>query len=152
MKFVTVKFDRVFDLHRRVGGPYATHTQFSFESDGHTQYSVSAPGLPTIEAGMTVTVVLAEPGNWQSLKGWRNWSNGSYALPETGRSLMFAFCSLFIAILFAPTQQGSYFGFAATFSVFMALLAIGHVAQWWRQRGVIRALKSLNEQPHVNAA
>jgi hypothetical protein len=150
MKFVTVRFDRVFDLHRRVGGRYPTHTQFSFESDGHIRYSVSVPGLPEIEAGMTVTVVLAEPGNWQSLKGWRNWSNGEYALPETRRSLIFAFCCLYVAFLFAPTQQSNYFYFSATFSVFMTFIAVGLIVQWWRQRGVVRVLKDLNEHPPVN--
>lgn len=151
MNLVTVTFDRVFDLHRRVGGRFPTHTQFSFESGGQVHYSVSVPGLPTIETGMTVTAILAEAGNWQSLKGWRNWSNGELALPATGQSLMSACCFLFMAFLFAPNRQSDYFGLAAAFTVFVAFLAAFFLMQWWRQRSVVRAVKEMNEHPKSTA-
>lgn len=151
MNLVTVTFDRVFDLHRRVGGRFPTRTQFSFESGGQVHYSVSVPGLPTIEPGMTVTAILAEADNWQSLKGWRNWSNGELALPATGQSLMSACCCMFVAFLFAPDRQSDYFGLAGAFSAFVALFAVLFSVQWWRQRTVVRAVKEMNENPNATA-
>jgi ABC-type Fe3+-siderophore transport system permease subunit len=150
MKF-TVTLDRVFDLHRRGGGRYPTTTQLSFESGGQVHYSVSVPGLPTIEAGMTVTAILAEPGNWQSLKGWRNWTTGELALPAMGQTLIFACCALVVALLFAPTKQSDYFGFAAAFSGFLTVIAVVLFVQWWRQRTVVRALKEMNVHPSAHA-
>lgn len=151
MNLATVTFERVFDLHRRVGGRFPTHTQFGFESGGKIHYSVSVPGLPTIEAGMTVTAILDEAGNWQSLKGWRNWSNGELALPATGQSLTSACCCIFLVYLLIPIRQSDYSGLAVAFSVFMTLLAAGLFVQWWRQRTVVRALKEMNEHPHATA-
>lgn len=147
MSFSTVRFDRVFDLHRRVGGRYPPHTEFSFESNGRVHYSVRVPGHPTIEVGMTVTAVLTEPGNWQSLKGWRNLSNGEFALPATRQSITSACCSLFIALLFAPTKRDDHFGIAAAFSAFLFLIAIGLFVQWWHQRSVARALRTVSVNP-----
>jgi len=147
MSFSTVCFDRIFDLHRRVGGRYPPYTEFSFESDGRVHYSVRVPGHPTIQVGMTVTAVLAEPGNWQSLKGWRNWSNGEFALPATGYSISSACCSLLIAFLFAPAKNDNHFGIAAAFSAVLVLIALGLFVQWWHQRSVGRALKAIFESP-----
>jgi hypothetical protein len=151
MSLATVTFDRIFDLHRRVGGRFPTYTEFGFESGGQVHYSVSVPGLPTIETGMKVTALLAEAGNWQSLKGWRNWSNGELAIPATGQSLTSACCCMFAVCLFVPIRQSEYFGLAAAFSAFMTFLAAGLFVQWWRQRSVVRALKEMNEPPQATA-
>lgn len=147
MNLVTVTFDRVFDLRRRVGGRFPPYTQFGFESGGQVHYSVSVPGLPTIETGMTVTAILTDAGNWQSLKGWRNWSNNELALPAAGQTLTSACCCVFMALLFAPTRKSDYFDWATAFSVFMAILAAGLFVQWWRQRTVVCALKEMDETP-----
>ena len=77
MDQITLTFDRVFDLHRYEQTRYIDRcTLFSFESDGRNRYSVCVPGHPPIATGTTVTALLRESGNWQSLVGWVDHSSG----------------------------------------------------------------------------
>lgn len=77
MEQITLTFDRVFDLHRYVQTRYTDRcTLFSFESEGRNRYSVCVPGHPPIAAGVTITALLRESGNWQSLVGWVDHSSG----------------------------------------------------------------------------
>jgi hypothetical protein len=78
MEQVTLIFDRVFDLHRYAQTRYLDRcTLFSFESEGKNRYSVCVPGHPPIAAGMTITALLRDIGNWQTLVGWVDHSTGT---------------------------------------------------------------------------
>ena len=54
-------------------------TEFGFEFGSMRKYAVAVPGSPNIEAGSTVTVVLKQKGNWQTLLGWINHKTGEIA-------------------------------------------------------------------------
>ncbi|MBI3350868.1 MAG: hypothetical protein HY020_27185 [Burkholderiales bacterium] len=76
MQILTVRLKRVFDVKR---SPLAREeaTNFSFETDeGQRCFFMQLPGKPRLEAGDVVTAVLAQAGNWQSLRGWKNLSSG----------------------------------------------------------------------------
>jgi len=78
MEQITLRFDRVFDIVRPAGRREPT-TQFSFQAGPVLKYAVAIPGSPRIEAGMTITAVLEEAGNWQSLLGWLCHETGEIA-------------------------------------------------------------------------
>ncbi|CAJ0700425.1 hypothetical protein [Ralstonia holmesii] len=75
MPLETVRFDRVFGITKTSQNRMPV-TLFGFQSGGHIEYSAAAPGEPRIEAGMTVTAYLREPGNWQTLVAWRDHGSG----------------------------------------------------------------------------
>jgi hypothetical protein len=75
MPLETVRFDRVFGITKTSQNRMPV-TLFGFQSGDHIEYSAAAPGEPHIEAGMTVTAYLREPGNWQTLVAWRDHSSG----------------------------------------------------------------------------
>lgn len=78
MHCVNLKMDRVFDIQPYPIG-HQKRTCFSFESGGKRYFSVMVLGSPNLAAGQTISVVLREEGNWQSLIGLR--------LHETGEIL-----------------------------------------------------------------
>jgi hypothetical protein len=79
----TVVFDRVFDVQRRESTRWnRRRTEFSFEHAGRKVFGVSVPGWPELVQGHRITAVLAEPGNWQTLLGWKNHNTGELWLPE----------------------------------------------------------------------
>ncbi len=101
MHIERITFDRVFDIQRRAATRYAPQrTDFSFESGGKKRYAVQVPGWPRIEAGDTITAVLGNEGNWQTLAGWKNHANGEVVLPLVGRSIAGIWQAAFIGILF----------------------------------------------------
>jgi len=73
MPLETVHLVRVFG-RVRLNRPYVTI--FGFVAAGRTEYSVTLPGRPRIDAGMTITAWLVEAGNWQTLVGWRDHASG----------------------------------------------------------------------------
>ena len=78
----TVTFDRVFDVVRARGYESPAHTLFGFEDSTSKHHGVKVPGHPRIEAGDTVTVLLGEPSNWQTLRGWINHRTREVAAPS----------------------------------------------------------------------
>ena len=100
MEQVTVTFSRVFDLHRISSTRHTQkHTLFSFAADGLSKFSVRVPGWPTIEVGTTVTVLLWEPGNWQTLIGWVDHASGSVSAPNTPHPYISAFTSTCVGLV-----------------------------------------------------
>ena len=84
--FETVTLERVFDVHRWRAIRYApAMTNFSFECAGKRRFSVPVLGWPSIEPGTRLTAALRKAGNWQTLVGWVNHSNGEIVLPDTTR-------------------------------------------------------------------
>ena len=84
--FETVTLERVFDVHRWRAIRYRpAMTYFSFECAGKRRFSVPVLGWPSIEPGTRLTAALRKAGNWQTLVGWVNHSNGEIVLPDTTR-------------------------------------------------------------------
>jgi hypothetical protein len=101
MELITFTFDRVFDLHRySEGRNQKKHTLFSFSSDIGTQYGVSVPGWPKIEPGDTVTAILSESSNWQTLRGWANHRTKEVAVYRANEMLAWIGLSFFCSWLF----------------------------------------------------
>lgn len=76
MQIQTVRLQRVFDVKRDPSSKDEA-TLFSFETeDGRRCLSAQLPGRPRQEPGDTVTAVLVEADNWQTLRGWKNQANG----------------------------------------------------------------------------
>lgn len=63
MHIETVHFDRVFDVQSGT---------FSFDSAGKRQFSVCFDRQTVPHEGARYAVVLDEPGNWQTVLGWRD--------------------------------------------------------------------------------
>jgi hypothetical protein len=158
MNTLIVKFERVFDVHRRAHSQFQPqHTQFSFTADGVPHYSVSVPGWPTVEAGMTVTAVLRQSGNWQSIAGWANHQTGELVTPSQGRSFIAALASAAGAIwssvflfgagatLSSPTSKA----FAGLLVAALTLLCLTLTRQFLRQRVEVQLIRSLlsSKQP-----
>lgn len=85
MQVVTVRLDRLFDIRRNGDLDNQVHVMFSCVADGTPHYAVRLPGNPRLEVGDRVTVVLRETGNWQSLAGWKNHSDGEVLVPGRGK-------------------------------------------------------------------
>lgn len=96
MELVTVTFDRVFDIISAMRNGMAC-TEFGFEAGALRKYAVAIAGEPRIEAGMTVSAVLRQPGDWQTLVGWVDHETGEIACrgagPEIGKLAMPLFMS-----------------------------------------------------------
>lgn len=80
---VTVTFNRVFDVVRARGYETPPHTLFGFEASSGRHCGVKVSGHPRIEPGDTVTALLGNPHNWQTLKGWVNHETQEIAAPST---------------------------------------------------------------------
>jgi hypothetical protein len=83
---VTITFNRVFDVVRFRGYEKPPHTLFGFETSFGKYHGVEISGHPRIEAGDTVTALLSNPNNWQTLKGWVNHKTREIAAPVAGAS------------------------------------------------------------------
>jgi hypothetical protein len=114
MQQITTTFDRVFDVVAsqtpyRHGG-----TLFSFEAGGHNEYGVLVAGNPVVCSGMTVTAILKEPGDWQSLMCWRNHETGEIAFggrepPPSRIFSMILFGVMTISVLIMGFRESPWF-------------------------------------------
>ena len=74
MYIETVRFERVFDVQSGT---------FSFEAGGKRQFSVIFDHHAVPAAGASFAVVLDEPGNWQTVAGWRDLSTVTVGLKRS---------------------------------------------------------------------
>lgn len=147
MHIQTVIFEQVFDIQRRRASRYAPErTDFSFESNGKKHYAVQVPGSPRISAGDTVIAVLGREGNWQTLAGWKNKTNGEVVLPEMRRPISGIVQAAFVGALSlvyftsasTPVGRG-----ASGFMVFICgSTGLSLVFQWLRKRKQALAIQN----------
>lgn len=77
MHQTTATFERIFDVVRdSMSSDRQPCTFFSFQQGGIRKCGIAAPGSPELTDGMTVTAILRESNNWQTLIGWLNHSTG----------------------------------------------------------------------------
>lgn len=79
-----VCFERIFDAPGRSG-------HFSFEAGGKRQYGVILHGGSVPREGDRVAVALAEPGNWQTIRAWRDLATPDVHLYETVGDVMLGY-------------------------------------------------------------
>lgn len=123
-----VRFERVFDVVRSGGPQKFPHTLFGFESATGVHCGVEIPGAPRIEAGDTILAVLDKPGNWQTLRGWRNLETGEVAAPPVGGGVVGSIAMLASAIFCAYLTGQS----ASYFLQLLVLLFLAGSAYWAR--------------------
>lgn len=73
-----VRFERIFDAPGHTG-------LFSFEAGGQRQFGVDLLDSEVPREGSHYAFVLAEPGNWQTLLGWRDLSTPDVVVRDTTR-------------------------------------------------------------------
>ncbi|MFM8899730.1 MAG: hypothetical protein ACKOF9_07255 [Burkholderiales bacterium] len=109
MQPITVTFNEVFDVVKSRGSDgRLQRTQFGFSTSEFKKYGVSVPGFPRVCKGDTVTVLLREQNNWQTLLGWYNHSTSEFALHDYRGLFLVALIFLFAALLFFGLGGGNY--------------------------------------------
>lgn len=88
MHTVTVFLDRVFDVQPDYFSGNLSRTRFSFEGGGRQHLSVVVDGQPQLEAGQTITAILAQPDDWQTLMGLRVHETGQVCMPGMTNHIM----------------------------------------------------------------
>jgi hypothetical protein len=148
MVFETIHFDRLFSVARDMRGQAAFKiTHFGFESRGKRFFSVTVPGWPRVEEGMTVIALLKRPNDWgdKSLLGWVDCSDGTLVCYGPMLNLgVFAVLSFFlplfwvsdvknpwvadliVAVVFGGGALISLYAFVKHLLVKRALLQIAH--------------------------
>lgn len=74
MHIETVRFERVFDVQSEM---------FSFEAGGKREFAVAFDRKSVPATGSTFAVAFEEPGNWQTVTGWRDLSTARVALQRS---------------------------------------------------------------------
>lgn len=143
MQCVTLKMVRVFDIQPYPIG-HQKRTCFSFESGGKRHLSVLVLGRPKLAAGQTITAVLRDKGNWQSLIGLR--------IHETGEILAASLMECVVSIVQVTVvafvlwlQLGQGAAFIPGLLIYMAIVAgIVHSGLV-----LLRARRALSNAPSV---
>ncbi|CBJ39816.1 conserved hypothethical protein (plasmid) [Ralstonia solanacearum CMR15] len=148
----TVTFN---DVSQRIFYPATRYspetTSFNFTANGKREYAVSIEGNVKVQNGMTVTALLGEPGNWQTLRSWVDHETGTILgiCPPALTVLRAAVCVLPIAL--TPVYVMPLFGIgkweppAALSAIFgmAALLAIVNLSRAWKARTALKMLREL---------
>ncbi|MGE1004459.1 hypothetical protein [Ralstonia pseudosolanacearum] len=157
----TVTFD---DVSQRIYHPATRYhpetTSFNFTANGKREYAVSIEGNVKVQNGMTVTALLGEPGNWQTLRGWVDHETGTISgiRPPSLTVLHAALCVLPIAL--TPMYVMPLFGVGeweprAALSVIFGmavLLAVFNLSRAWKARTALKmlhGLKSVDTAPQA---
>lgn len=94
MQRITITIDRVFDITTGVSRGKQPCTFFSLQSGQVSEYGVAVPGEPDLGNGMTVSALLKESDNWQTLLGWVNHGTGEIACWSRGPEVFFLLWSI----------------------------------------------------------
>ena len=144
MQQVTIRFDEVFDVVHGAARDRTPGTLFSFRCGTRREYGVRVPGKPHLHADMTVTALLARPGDWQSLIGWVDRDTGEIACQGRGAlvfvqaGLLFAAALPLMALHQAP--EASAVGAAAL--LFFLYVAVQEFRSASRAVHLLRAIQS----------
>lgn len=107
MVFQKTTFERLFAVTLSNSG-LLTETSFGFESAGKRHFSVTVPGRPRIEQGMSVIALLEKPNQWSSrnLVGWVDCLDGTLVCDSPsklfGISLL---CVFWVSVFYISTYS-----------------------------------------------
>lgn len=135
---------------------YGTFTDFNFTADGRREYAVQIRGDVRVERGLTVTAVLRDLNNWQTLEGWLNHRSGCIEGVSSILSLRFAailFGALLAAVLvvsfvFRSGGRGEH-ALGIGMSIVFALAALHPFVNWYRGMQVWEELGALKSKSRV---
>lgn len=147
MQIQTLTLERVFDIQRYESSRFNPRsTNFSFEAAGRKRYGVRLPGWPRLEAGDTVTAVLASTDNWQTLAGWKNLSTGEMVVPNNGsigRLLHIVWVSVVIYLATSGATSPAGQQVAMALRVVLGLVFVSLLAGTWRAWRCRRVIEGL---------
>lgn len=96
---VTIRMDRVFDVQPDAFSQNIRRTLFSFESSGKRYFSVLVVGSPNLQSGQTITAVLANQGDWQTVRGIRIHESGEVCAPNAVSYIWLLLLTVFTSIV-----------------------------------------------------
>lgn len=128
MHYEIITLDRVFDIQRRRATKYKTNkTEFSFECNGKSRYALNAEGWPNLRQGDRLILAMRNPGNTQTLVGWKNISTGETVTPNTTFPIIRSIANAFIFMVIM-------------LNISLASSPAGRVAAWCFCGGLFLAL------------
>ncbi|MDR0775355.1 MAG: hypothetical protein LBE81_01775 [Azonexus sp.] len=141
---ITITFDRVFDIQRAIK---PKQTLFGFQSRNIRQCGVTVPGWPEIEAGMTVTCLLSEADNWQTVQGWKNHATGEVVGPDISRMAVSVITCVLISLYSFVINLGATLNFPwiakGVLGVFPIISIYGCI-MIWNARKVFHRLRAVS--------
>jgi hypothetical protein len=108
MHSVTIRMDRVFDVHPDAFSGNIQRTRFSFESSGKRHFSVLVDGNPKLISGQTITAILKHVDDWQTVQGIRIHETGEIFAPAVGLDVWVVLLTIFSAGIFYMDLQYSH--------------------------------------------
>jgi hypothetical protein len=109
-----IRFDDVFDVA-------AWRGDFSFRSRDRTEYGANLQAHVIPHEGSTLAIAFAEPGNWNTVLGWRDLATGKITLKQPTWSFWLA--ALADSILHGPFFIAGGFVFWGVQGALLAALA-----------------------------
>ena len=155
---ISMTLDEVSSL-RRESSRQDVFTEFDFVAGDVRQRWVRIPGLHDVLPGMRITVVLREPGNWETLQAWRFDDRNKVVMsisPLAGLVYLCLLCLVTLVLLWllvvgrTVSQMPVAVLVSGTFGV--ASFAGGKYFEWQNSRAVMRLLANSPWQyPHAHA-
>ena len=156
---ISMTLDEVSSL-RRESSRQGVFTEFDFVAGDVRQRWVKIPGLHDVLPGMRITVVLGEPGNWETLQAWRFDDRNKVVMsisPLAGLVYLCLLCLatlvlLWLLLVARPVIQIP--AAALAFGTFAAAsFAGGMYFEWQNSRAVMRLLEiSPRQSPAAHGA
>ena len=144
--------DEVSSL-RRESSRQGVFTEFDFVAGDVRQRWVRIPGLHEVLPGMRITVVLGEPGNWETLQAWRFDDRNKVVMSISPLAGLVYLCLLCLAtlvllwLLLVERNEVKIPVGALAFGAFaVASFAGGMYFEWQNSRAVTRLLASSPRQ------
>ena len=135
MHIETIRFDDVFDVAARGG-------HFSYRSDGRTHYGVRLRNNLIPRTGSTYMIAFEEPGQWDTVLGWRDLAAGDVRLAQPTWALWLRLLSDFYLVGLALLALGLVLGGAGLALAIAAVLLYPACHQMRLNRAVRRALQA----------
>lgn len=135
MHIETIRFDDVFDVAARGG-------HFSFRRGGKTHYGVKLQNNLIPRAGSTYMIAFAQPGQWDTVLGWRDLASSEVRLAQPTWALWLRLLSDVYLYGLALLALGFMLGGAGVALAIAAILLYPACYQLRLNRSVRRALQA----------
>ncbi|RKP47815.1 hypothetical protein D7S86_22950 [Pararobbsia silviterrae] len=112
---------------------FGVFTAFNFVAGGRHEYAVQMRGKVRVAKGMTVTALLTEACNWQTVTGWVDHATGRIVgVPPiwVSRCAGLLFCALFVSIALLGTTFRGAGPFAIGMDIAFGLPALIAIIRW----------------------
>lgn len=142
MHLVTLRIDRLYDVHPDPFCSNQTRTLFSFDSASKRYLAVSVEGTPHLETGQTITAALRQANNWQTLQGMLIHETDELCVPSLAFNLWMIFFTGFVAMICFMQLKFDHPHLVMPVAVGFALVAMLFAYGAYSKVKLIRALRS----------